>query len=437
MPRADLGPASTRRRFLAASSTLLAAPLAPVVAPMFLPARVLGQDAPSRRITLGIIGAGDRGTSHALTAMRMKQAKVLAVCDTFKSKADHLKDQVDRWCDNTDCASYQDFRPMLDRKDIDAIFIASPEHWHGVHGVMAARAGKAVYGEKALTHTVAEGQALINIVREHKTIFQAGTQQRSDPKFRHACELARNGYLGDIREVHIGVPSGKARIKPGLWPVVDPPADLDYTLWQGPADPQPYRDGLCSFQWYFVSRYCPGWIASWGVHHMDIALWGQPAIGQGTLTIEGSAQYADGTADVAHTWDFTLSPSAGPRVLFGDDTQRGHGVKFIGSSGWVNVTRSRITASDPALLKLTLKDSDTRLQVSDHHLLDFFNSMHTGRDPVSPIESCHHATTATIICDIAARLRRRLVWDWSTHQFQNDPQANAMLSRPLHQPWTM
>lgn len=427
MPRRNA--AATRRRFLAASAAIAAAP-------MFVPARVLGESAPSKQITCGVIGAGDRGRSHALTAMRMKQARVLAVCDTFKSKADKLKAEVDKWYENTDCAAEQDFRAMLDRKDIDAIFIASPENWHAVQGAMASKAGKAIYGEKSLTHTVDEGNRLIEIVRGNRTVFQSGTQQRSDPKFRQACELALNGYLGDITEIHVGVPGGKQQCKPGIWPVADVPADLDYDLWQGPAEVQPYREGLCAFHWYFVSRYCVGWIASWGVHHMDIALWGQPAIGRGRMRVEGNAEFFDGTADVSHSWDVTLTPDKGPRVRFVDNTKsHGQGVRFIGATGWVHVTRGGIKASDPALLKLTLKDSDTRLQVSNHHLVDFFEAIHSGKDPVAPIEACHHATTATVVADIATRLKRPVTWDWQTYDFVNDPQATAMLRRPLRTPW--
>ncbi|QNN22361.1 Gfo/Idh/MocA family oxidoreductase [Planctomycetales bacterium ZRK34] len=422
---------TSRRSFLAGSAALTAAP-------MFVPSSVFGANAPSNRVTCGVIGCGARGPSHTRTLIRMKQAKVLAVSDVSLSRANALKGEVDKWHSNTDCTAHQDFRELLDRKDIDAVFIATPENWHGVMMAMASKAGKAIYGEKSLTHTVAEGRALIDVVRGNKTIFQSGTQQRSDPKFRKACELALNGYLGKVTEIHVGVPGGKTSAKPGVWPVAEPPADLNWDLWVGPAAAEPYRQDLDRFHWYFVSRYCVGWIASWGVHHMDIALWGQPSIGAGRMTVEGSAEFFDGTADDSYAWDMTLTPVNGPRVRFVDNTKgHGQGVRFIGEDSWVQVNRGKIWASDEALLKIQFKESDTRLQESIHHHADFFNSIASGQDPVAPIEACHRATTATVACDIATRLKRKLTWDWDSQQFIGDAEANALLSRPLRGPWVI
>ncbi len=426
----------SRRRFLGTAASAIAFPTV-------LPSSVFGANAPSNRIACGVIGLGARGGGHARAAMQMPQSQLIAVCDVYRSKCEKVKHAADRHyakqrgagtykgCDMT-----QDFRELVARPDIDAVLIASPENWHGVQMGMAAAAGKDVYGEKSLTHTIPEGRALVDTVRRHGCVFQAGTQQRSDPKFRLACELARNGYLGKVHTVHVGVPGGKGRARPGAWPVVPVPEELDYDLWLGPAQWKPYRQGLCSYQWYFVYDYCVGWVVSWGVHHMDIAMWGMPELHQGRVEVEGTAQFFNGTADVSHSWDVTITTAGGLRLNFVDNSKgHGQGCRFIGEDGWVHVNRGRITASDPALLKTALKPGDVRLQQSRHHHQDFFESVRARRDPVATVEACHRATALTIVADIATRLRRKVVWDWDTEQFIDDVAANRMLVRTMRSPW--
>lgn len=423
---------STRRRFIANSAALLAAPT-------IVPASVFGANAPSNRITCGVIGAGTRGLLHTNTLIRMDGAQLVAVCDTFQSKADKAKAIADKWYANKEKASvtaYQDFRDVIARPDIDAVFVAAPENWHGVIGSMAAQAGKDVYGEKSLTHTISEGRDLINVVRREETVFQSGTQQRSDPKFRKACELAINGYLGEIRKVHVGVPGGAGKAKEGIWPAVPVPQDLNYDLWLGPAQTAPYLEDMCTFNWYFMSAYCAGWIVSWGVHHLDIALWGMPEFQTGRIEVGGSAEFFDASADVSYAWDVNFTTPSGLQMHFVDSAKsHGQGVRFIGDKGWVHVNRGKITASDPALLSLDFKDSDQRLQESIHHHDDFLQSVKSRKDPVAPIEACHRATTLGLIADTATRLNRKLTWDWDREQFIDDAVANSMLSRLLRSPW--
>jgi predicted dehydrogenase len=277
---------------------------------------------------------------------------------------------------------------------------------------------------------------LIDVVRREKTVFQSGTQQRSDPKFRKACELAMNGYLGEVRKVHVGVPGGGDRAKPGIWPAVPPPTDLDYDLWLGPAARTPYLEDMCEFNWYFMSDYCAGWIVSWGVHHLDIGLWGMPEFGQGQIEVGGTAEFFDGSADVSYAWDVNFTTPSGVQMNFVDNAKSyKQGVRFIGDKGWVHVNRGKITASDPALLKVEFKDGAKRLQESIHHHDDFFASVVSRNNPVAPIEDCHRATAMGLIADIATRLGRKLTWDWGREKFVNDKEANRMLSRPLRKPW--
>jgi predicted dehydrogenase len=428
----------SRRRFLGTAS-------AAVAAPTIVPSTLFGADAPSNRVGIGAIGLGNRGSGHAKGALRMPGVQVLAVCDVYASKAESMKQQVQRHYAQAraqgtykGCTSHQDFRELLAREDVDAVFIASPENWHGLHMGMAAKAGKDVYGEKSLTHTIPEGRALVDTVRRYGTVFQAGTQQRSDAKFRLACELARNGYLGKVSEVHVGVTGGKGRPKPGIWPVVPVPADIDYDLWLGPAPWKPHRRHLCTSNWYFVSDYCAGFIASWGVHHVDIAMWGMPELHEGQVEVDGTAKFFNGTADVSYEWDTNMVTNSGLRVHFVDNSKsHGQGCRFIGDEGWVYVNRRSILASDPALLKIKLKPGDTRLQVSNSHPGDFFDRIHDRRDPVAPVEACYRATALSLVANIATRLGRKVTWDWATESFVDDETANRMLGRAMRVPWRM
>lgn len=417
--------AMSRRSFLATAAA--------AAAPLFLPARARGQGgtvAPSERLGLGIIGLGDRGGSHLGALLGHPAARIAAVCDVFRSRADHAAARA-----GNGCAPLQDFRELLARPDVDAVFVAAPENWHAIMSIEAMKAGKDVYCEKALSLTVAEGRAVCEAVRRYGRVFQAGTQQRSDGRFRLACELARNGYIGQLKTVTVSVPSGRRELhlRPGT-----PPPDLDYDLWQGPAQAKPYRDGLCSYNWYFMSDYCAGWIQSWGVHHMDIGLWGAPALQASTLAVEGTADFlAAGDADVSFGWNVKFTTPDGLRLQFFDDGSSpiGHGVRFEGERGFVHVDRSRLFAEPASLLHTVLRPGDEHLYASRDHHANFLECVRTRRDPCAPVEACHAATTATLVADIASRSGRKLTWDWKAERFIGDDAANRMLSRSMRSPW--
>jgi hypothetical protein len=430
---------TTRRRFIKAAAAFAAFPT-------IIPASALGADgrpAPSNRITCAVIGLGGRGSQHAGALFDIAETQILAVCDVYRSKGEKLKAQVEAHYAKAapggsfkGCAAYQDFREVLARKDIDAVFICAPENWHALLSIEAMRAGKDVYCEKALSLTVAEGRAMCDTVRRTGRILQVGTQQRSDKWFRRACEWALNGNLGTIHTVEVSVPGGCSLpvAKPS-----DPPPDINYELWLGPAPWTPYDDQKCTYNWYFIQDYCAGWIQSWGVHHIDIALWGQPVLMESTLEIEGSATFpTEGQANTSLTWNVTCTPPKGPKLIFTDvKTKSPAGVTFIGDKGRVFVTRGSIKTEPEELLEVTPKPADQRLQVSSHHQRDFFESVRTRRDPVSPVESGHAATTLTLVADIATRVKRKLTWDWKAERFLKDDDANAMLSRPFRSPWKL
>ena len=428
----------SRRGFLAGAAAALAAPYV-------VPASALGADgraAPSERIGVGIFGLGDRGTSHLRGLIQNAGVQVLAVCDPFENKREAAKKRAETaYADRAakgeykGCLATSDFRQVLARPDVDAIVIAAPEFWHGLMGAGAVAAGKDVYGEKALTLTIAEGRALVSAVRRYARIYQVGTQQRSDRNFRLACELARNGYLGKVHAVKVAVPGG--RILPDAEPKPVPPG-LDYEMWLGPAPWTPYNDIKCTYNWYFIYDYCIGWIQSWGVHHVDIALWGQPGLCASTLEVEGTAVFPkEGLADTFITWKVQARTPEGLNLIFTDETAQPHGCRFEGDKGWVHVVRGGIKAEPESLLKEPLKPSDERLYESRDHHANFLECIRTRRDPVSPVEAGHAATTLTIVADIATRLGRKLTWDWKAEKFIGDEAANRYLSRPMRAPWSL
>lgn len=431
--------ALSRRGFLATAAA--------ASVPLFLPSRVLGRPgvvSPNNRIRLGVIGLGDRGRSHIGGLVESTDCELAAVCDTFLSKAEGQKQRIEKAYaaragteSFKGCLATQDFREILDRDDIDAVIITSPENWHAVMAIRAMEAGKDVYCEKALSLTVAEGRAVVEAVKRTGRVFQAGTQQRSDRNFRHACELARNGLLGDVKNVWVGVPGGP---QPGLMKAAAVPADLNYDLWLGPASFRPYREGLCTYNWYFVTEYCAGWIQSWGVHHMDIALWGMPELHASTLEVEGTAGFApEGDADVSFTWEVKMAAPSGLTLNFASDgrAKHGHGVRFEGDKGWVHVVRGGIDASDKSLLTASFKPGADRLPISKDHQLNFLQCMRTRAEPVAPARVCHLATTATLVADIATRAGRKLKWDWKTELFPGDELANRRLNRAMRAPWSL
>jgi predicted dehydrogenase len=428
----------SRRRFLATAAAALAAPC-------FVPGSVLGKGgrtAANERIRIGHIGVGGQGSGHVGAMVGDGSVQVMAVCDPFRSKREAAKKQAeDRYAGQLGqgtykgCADYADFRDLVTRDDIDAVIIASPEFWHALHAIWAMRHRKDVYCEKAMTLTVYESQAVRAAVRRHARVYQLGTQQRSDRNFRFAAELAVNGYLGKLRTVKVSVPGGRGL--PVAGPAAVPPG-LDYDMWLGPAPFKPYNDVKCSFNWYFIYDYCIGWIGSWGVHHVDSALWGSPVFCNGPVEVQGTAVFPqEGLGNTSVSWQVEVVAANGLRMIFTDEGRQPHGVRFEGDRGWVHVVRGGIQAEPQSLLKLALKPGDEHLYESRGHHANFLECIRTRRDPVSDVDAGFRATVLTIVADIATRLGRKLTWDWTAERFVGDETANSMLRRPMRSPWTL
>jgi predicted dehydrogenase len=389
---------------------------------------------------MGIIGSGGRGTDNMRGFLGHDDARVVAVCDVWDNRRQRAKGIVDKHYGDKNCATYNDFRELLARKDIEAVVIAPQDHWHGVIAVAAAKAGKDMYCEKPLGVSVVEGQAIRDAVRKHRRVLQTGTQQRSDRKFRFACELAKNGHLGKLHTVKVGAPGPEYKRTYQKPTTEEPiPSGLDYNMYVGPSPMKPYNGGRLAWpDWYLIWDYCAGFIVNWGVHHLDIANWGCPAVSSEPCELEFTGHYRnDGLTDNINDWKGEFRYASGLRMPY-SDTGNPHkqGCQFEGEKGWVHVNRGGIWAEPASLLKVKIKPEE-QLHVSTNHHGDFLKCVRSRRDPVSPVESGHKASYLGLIAEISIRLKRKLKWDPAKEEFVGDAEANSLMARPYRKPWKL
>lgn len=404
-----------------------------------------GRPSPSERIAVGQIGVGDRGTYLLTSTLDLPEAQVVAVCDVKRDRLEAARNLVNERYGDTGCGGYHDFREIVERDDIDAFVVASTDHWHVLHALAAVRAGKGVYVEKPLGISVAQDQTLRQEVRRKRQVFQFGTQQRSDEKFRRACELVRNGRIGKLHTINVWSPGSQAGGPLEPAPV---PETLDYDFWLGPAPESPYtleRDS--NKWWWFNSDYALGFIAGWGIHPVDIALWGAGPHMREPVEMEGTAQYSlEGISDTAVSWTLTAKYDNGLTVNYvsqpapAEWQQRygeviEHGTAFEGSDGWVCVDRRKLRVEPAGLLAEPIGRGPIRLHESSHHIRDFLSCVRTGADPASPIEEAVAGDAFCHACDIALRLGGPLKWNPKREQFADSEAANRMLTRALRSPW--
>ncbi|MBI5689980.1 MAG: Gfo/Idh/MocA family oxidoreductase [Verrucomicrobia bacterium] len=422
-----------RREFLKRSAGALAI----ACHPDLLPAAARGAN---EKITLGCIGVGGMGTGNLKNFLGLEDCRVVAVCDVQADRRAKARQLVDQKYGDQGCAAYGDFREVLARPDIDAVMIATQDHWHAVIATAALAAGKDLYCEKPMGVSVEEGQKILAAVRRHRRVFQAGTWQRSQAKFRRACELVRNGYIGTLREIQVAAPGPQYQPKyEGALGPQPAPAGFDWAMWRGPAPDQPFNPGRVAWpDWYLIWDYCAGFICNWGVHHLDIAHWGCPRIAQEPCEIECQGVYRrKGFTDNIESWQATFTFSGGLRMLFSDPGRQKVGTRFVGDKGWVHVDRAGFWAEPESLLKHTLSEQEIHLHRSDNHGDDFLRSVRSRRDPVSDAHATHVASYLGLLAEIAARLQTKLTWDPRLERFVGHDEANARLRRPLHHGWTL
>ena len=399
-----------------------------------------GSVAASNRIVMGSIGVGGQGTAKMRAFLNNEDVQVVAVCDVVAARRQKAKGIVDKHYGDKGCAAYNDFRDLLARDDIDAVVIAPQDHWHALMAVAAARAGKDMYCEKPLGVSVKEGQVMRDTVRRYGRVFQTGTQQRSDRKFRFACELAINGYLGKLHTVKVAAPGPEYKRSYRKPTTEEPiPPGFDYEMYVGPAPLKHYNGGRWAWpDWYLIWDYCAGFVVNWGVHHLDIANWGCPKLTSEPFEFTCTGSYRnDGLTDNINDWQAEFNYRSYLRMTFTDTgNPNKQGCRFEGDKGWVHVNRGGIWAEPASLLEVSIKP-DGRLHESKDHHRDFLNSVRSRRDPVSSVEAGHQASYLGLIAEIATRLKRKLKWDPAKEQFIDDNEANRMLSRPMRSPWRL
>ena len=397
-------------------------------APMILPSRVLfGANTPSKRITTAHIGVGGQGSGVLRGFLGVDACQPVAAADPYLPRAKAAAERMGNGAKAT-----QDFRELLARDDIDAVVIATPDHWHVPIAIAAIKAGKDVYVEKPLGISIEQNKAMRAAVHKHGAIFQYGTQQRSfSSHCGFAAELVRNGYIGELKEIHVKAPNGSKGGNPAPQPV---PEGLDYDMWLGPAPVTPYTHDrvMGGGRWYNYD-YALGFIAGWGAHPLDIAHWAYPQI---PVEYEGTGVIPDeGLFDTIVDWDVRGRYASG--VAFTLKADGGNETKFVGTEGWIAASRGGITAGPESLLQIKLKPGDIHLLQDKNHYSNFIEAIKSRRPAVSDVDSATQSDFISHLGDIAIRTGRKIQWDPVKETIIGDDVAARMMTRPMREPWTV
>ncbi|WP_233246117.1 Gfo/Idh/MocA family protein [Coraliomargarita sinensis] len=420
--------------------------------PTIIPSTVLGQNgkvAPSNRVTIGVIGCGGQ-SGAAVSYVNYPKSEIVAVCDPFKSRQDRRGDQ---WGVTH---RFTDFRDLLARDDIDAVHVVTPDHWHVPISIAAARAGKDMYCEKPLGVSIEQNLAAREIVEKHNRIFQYGTQQRSSDACRMGIDLVLNGHIGEVQEVHVWAPGGIAE---GGDPTPQPvPEDLDYDMWLGPAPKKPYSPDRVSNKgaWY-IYDYALGFIAGWGAHPLDQLQWWADAVGL-DIPVEYKTEGAIATGplfNTVHKWDMKATYATGMEMTFQDSItageiagklptgrgepilSHGDGTMFVGTKGWVSVSRGALKASSEEIRRRAKDPGPIRLPVSRNHRGNFVDCVLRRSQPVATLESAIKSDIISHMGDIGIRTGETLKWDPVKEAVLGSDDAVQMMHRPMRAPWAL
>ena len=431
--------------------------------PSIVPAHVLGKDAPSNKINIGQIGCGRIARDHDIyDTIRFNDARYVAVCDVDSKRASNAKGLVDNFYNAKtgkenymDAKVYDDYREMLLNKDIDAVVISTPDHWHSQPAMEAALAGKDIYLQKPTSLTVKEGQQLRKVVKSNNVILQVGTQQRAMPQFRVAAELVRNGRIGDIHTVKIGLPGDPAGPEAPEMPI---PSNLNFDMWLGSTPEVPYTEIGVHPQndysrpgWLRQRNYGAGMITGWGQHHYDSAAWGMNTELTGPISVEALAEFPKSGLWNVHG-DFFVKHEYENGITVYTSGGYTNGIRYEGTEGWIFVSRGAYTASasdpvdqeksakalnasDPRILASVIGDNEIHLEKIDDQHGNWLDCIKTRKQPISPIEKGHKACAICLISDITMQFDRKLEWDPINEIFLNDEEANAMLHREQRKPY--
>lgn len=418
-----------------------------LAAPTIIPASALGRGgrpAPSNRIVMGVIGCGWMGGSNTEAFLRHVDCQVVAACDVDAKHLQAMVERVNKHYGNRDCAAYHDYRKLLAREDIDAVMLALPDHWHALIAVEAARRGKDIYGEKPLARTIAEQQAIVRAVQKNGRIWQTGSWQRSQSNFLKAAEIVRNGLIGKIKRVEVGLPAGhsdfaKTKEKTAI---TKPPPELDYDFWLGPAQWMPYIEARVHKNWRWNYNTGGGQLLDWIGHHCDIAHWG---LGQddkiGPLEVEGTGEFPprDAVWNTATRYYITCRyPNDIELIIAGGHRDIMGGTKWIGTDGWVWVNRGGFDSSNPAWNEMArLPESERKISLykSDDHYRNFLDCVKSRKPTITPVEVAHHSAIPGHLGLIAMLVGRKIRWDAAREVILNDAGASELLGRKYRVRW--
>jgi len=430
--------------------------------PTIVPASVFGKNAPSNMINIGQIGCGRIARDHDLPGvLQHDMARIVAVSDVDSNRVADGKKLVESYYTKKmgspylDVKQYADYHEMLANKDIDAVVISTPDHWHSQPAMEAALAGKHVYLQKPTSLTVREGRQLVDVVNKTGIVLQLGTQQRSSEQFRKAAELVRNGRIGKLHTVRIGLPGDPAGPEAPAMPI---PTSLNYDMWLGSTSEVPYIEiGVHPAQgygrpgWLRLEQYGAGMITGWGQHHFDSAAWGMDTELTGPRFIEAVAEFPRSGLWNVHG-DFMVKAEYDNGIAMYTSGGYPNGIRYEGTDGWIWVSRGDYTASasdpvaknasskaldasDPKILESVIGADEIQLQRSTEHHVNWLGAIQGSNELLSPAEIGHRACSVCLVSHVAMKLGRKLEWDAKSETFVNDTEANSHLSRPQRAPY--
>ena len=399
--------------------------------PTIVPSSVFGAEAPSNVLTMGCVGVGGQGGGNMRAFNGNKGVRVIAVCDVDSKHCEDRAKSVG--LDANSC--FGDFRDVVTRDDIDLISVGTPDHWHVPVSIAAVKNGKDVYCEKPLTLTIAGGRALADAAARYGRIVQTGSQQRSADNFRFGCELVRNGRIGKLKEVKVGIPGNNRKCTP-TWEPMPVPKELDYDMWLGPAPWAPYHEQRCHYQFRFLLDVSGGQVTNWGAHHLDIAQWGIGADDSGPVEMFGQGEFPTTGLFTTATKVYFEARYANGVKLTCQTGGRG-GTEFIGTEGSVFVNRGKLETTPESLKDSKITADEIHLYESNDHKQNFLDCVKTRKQPICNAEVGHRSSTLCHLGNIAMKLKRPLRWDPVTEQFPDDPAANAMTARAMRSTWSL
>ena len=450
-------PTVSRRKFLETSVKATALSTIALGVPSIVPSSVFGKNAPSNRINIGAIGTGRISRDHDLPGVwRYDYAQVVAVCDVDSKRASEGKTLVNEYYTKRDgkpfngVKEYYDYRELINNKDIDAVLISTPDHTHAMIGIAAARAKKHIYMQKPASLTISEGRLVSDIVQKSGVKFQIGSQQRSSEQFRYAAELVRNGRIGQLKTVSVGLPGDPSGNEEPEMPV---PPNLNYDMWLASTPMVYYTEKRVHPQvgydrpgWLRCEQFGAGMITGWGSHHIDSAHWGMGMERSGPIEVWGHAEFPkSGLWDVHGIFRTEALYDNGVKMIVSNELP--NGIKFEGTEGWIFVTRGNyqatssdpvpnkdgtkpLDASDPKIIKSVIGPDEFHFMVSKNHHGNWLEAIRDNKATIAPVEEAHRSCSTCLVHHIVMKLDRKVYWDPKTEKFKNDDEANSMLSRP-------